>query len=370
MTYATRRYLGSVTLRTQLRHISSRHDSTPTLTGTSTLHCARTPSASDSPKSPFYFETGYALFAKRPSKPFPPSFLSPTPSSPSTNRSSRGRQPSYNGQSLRGLTNGDDAILVEPNFIGANDGVGAWATREKGHAALWSRLILHFWALEASRALASSTSTANDDNGGLDPIHYLQVAFEATKAATIDPDEWHGTTTTSIALLHHTSEAGSAPTPLLLATNLGDSEIMVIRPSVADPTAEPTLIHSTSPQWHWFDCPRQLGTNSPDTPVKNACLERILLHENDIVLAITDGLTDNLWGHEIVSCVGQSLAALKGEKEDRTNGRRVMDGKGGGMTFVAEELVRRAREVAGDPFAESPFMERAVEEGIGFEGGT
>lgn len=36
---------------------------------------------------------------------------------------------------IRGVTNGDDAILVEENFIGANDGVGAWASREKGHAA-------------------------------------------------------------------------------------------------------------------------------------------------------------------------------------------------------------------------------------------
>ena len=37
---------------------------------------------------------------------------------------------------IRGITNGDDAVLVGENFIGANDGVGAWATREKGHAAL------------------------------------------------------------------------------------------------------------------------------------------------------------------------------------------------------------------------------------------
>jgi hypothetical protein len=36
---------------------------------------------------------------------------------------------------IRGVTNGDDAVLVSENFIGANDGVGAWATREKGHAA-------------------------------------------------------------------------------------------------------------------------------------------------------------------------------------------------------------------------------------------
>jgi hypothetical protein len=36
---------------------------------------------------------------------------------------------------IRGITNGDDAVLVSDNFIGANDGVGAWASRERGHAA-------------------------------------------------------------------------------------------------------------------------------------------------------------------------------------------------------------------------------------------
>jgi len=37
---------------------------------------------------------------------------------------------------IRGITNGDDAVLVGENMIAANDGVGAWAQKEKGHAAL------------------------------------------------------------------------------------------------------------------------------------------------------------------------------------------------------------------------------------------
>lgn len=90
-------------------------------------------------KSVFYFEAGYALFAKRPSRPFPPPFLSPPSGSfsdpLSTHDRSRDRRPSVNGQMIRGITNGDDAVLVSDNFIGANDGVGAWAQRERGHAA-------------------------------------------------------------------------------------------------------------------------------------------------------------------------------------------------------------------------------------------
>lgn len=90
-------------------------------------------------KLPFFFDTGYALYAKRPSRPFPPPFLSPPSVSfsdaLSTHNQSRDRRPWVNGEIIRGVTNGDDAVLVTENFIGANDGVGAWAQREKGHAA-------------------------------------------------------------------------------------------------------------------------------------------------------------------------------------------------------------------------------------------
>ena len=83
-------------------------------------------------KSPFYFEAGYALYAKRPSRPFPPPFLS-VPSTSfseplSTHDKSRDRRPTVDGQMIRGVTNGDDAVLVSDSFIGANDGVGAWGT--------------------------------------------------------------------------------------------------------------------------------------------------------------------------------------------------------------------------------------------------
>lgn len=89
--------------------------------------------------SPFRFETGYALCAKRPSRPFPPPFMSPPSSSfsdPLTTHSlSQDKRLSVRGELVRGLNNGDDAIIVAENFLGVNDGVGAWATRPNGHAA-------------------------------------------------------------------------------------------------------------------------------------------------------------------------------------------------------------------------------------------
>jgi hypothetical protein len=101
--------------------------------------------------SPFYFEAGYALYAKRPSRPFPPPFHSPPSGSfsdpLSTHHQSRDRRSFVNGEMIRGVTNGDDAVLVSDNFIGANDGVGAWAQRERGHAAYVS------WSLQCPGTL-------------------------------------------------------------------------------------------------------------------------------------------------------------------------------------------------------------------------
>ena len=89
-------------------------------------------------RQPFRFETGLALFAKRPPRPFPPPFLSPPSGSfsdpLSTHNRSRDRRAFVNGELIKGYTNGDDAVYDSDMFIGANDGVGAWSTRPGGHA--------------------------------------------------------------------------------------------------------------------------------------------------------------------------------------------------------------------------------------------
>jgi hypothetical protein len=88
---------------------------------------------------PFRFDTGVALFAKRTPRPFPPPFLSPPSGSfsdpLSTHDRSRDRRRAYvHGHLIQGFTNGDDAVFASDYFICANDGVGAWSTRPRGHA--------------------------------------------------------------------------------------------------------------------------------------------------------------------------------------------------------------------------------------------
>jgi serine/threonine protein phosphatase PrpC len=218
-----------------------------------------------------------------------------------------------------------------------------------------------------------------------DPVGTLQTAYERTKGATSEPNEWLGTTTAAGAQLHYrkagatgaASELDTAeehgntppqsddtPTPLLYVTNLGDSQVMVIRPSTR------AIVYKTTGQWHWFDCPRQLGTNSPDTPRANAVVDAVPIREGDVVLAMSDGVVDNLWAHEIVECVADSVSRWeRGEGGGTLPHGTEEERRKGGMEFVAQELVERAKKIALDPFAESPFMEHAIEEGLPSEGG-
>jgi serine/threonine protein phosphatase PrpC len=97
-------------------------------------------------------------------------------------------------------------------------------------------------------------------------------------------------------------------------------------------------------------------------------VDKVEIEENDVVLAMSDGVIDNLWEHEIVQSVVDSIRKWEnGQGAESTGDRK--GGAAGGMKFVAEELVKAAKDIATDPFAESPFMEHAVEEGLAMEGG-
>ena len=341
------------------------------------IHAGRTtphppPAAAFAPAHPFYFDTGYALFAKRPPRPFPPPFTAPhprrDPAAAAAGAATDEADPThdhlaYDGAPLRAATAGDDALLAEPHLLAAADGVGAWASRPHGHAAAWSRALLHAWA-EALGAEARAGAWKDDERGCCEAVEALHEAYETTRAAATGrpPHVWHGTTTAVGALLAAgpAPEDGGPAAPRLYATNLGDSKVLVIRPAAA------AIVFRTAEQWHWFDCPRQLGTNSPDSPREHATCECVSLAPGDVVVAATDGLVDNLWEHEVLASVLRSLARLEESGEGGGHGGVGQENE---MMWVAEELVREARTVAEDPFAESPFMERAVEEGVGFEGG-
>ncbi|KPM38067.1 hypothetical protein AK830_g8469 [Neonectria ditissima] len=228
--------------------------------------------------------------------------------------------------------------------------------------SLWARLVLHFWSTAIDEEVARYLSTEQPCEPN--PIANLQAAYEQTLKAT-EAHDCLGTTTTCGAQLHFKidpdDESRQNPSPLLYVTNIGDCKVLVLRPKAEE------VIYRTTEQWHWFDCPRQLGTNSPDTPNNIAVMDTVDLEVGDVVLAMSDGVTDNLWEHEIVTSVLNSVREWEsspdaGEPESRAGGRN------GGMDAAARDLVAAAKKIAQDPFAESPFMEHAIEEGLASEG--
>ena len=219
--------------------------------------------------------------------------------------------------------------------------------------SLWSRLLIHFWALQVERKVTDSPSDP-------DPVEFLQQAYEETiRAATTPPHEWFGTTTSVTALLHWSADDAGAPRPVLYVTNLGDSTVLVIRPR------EKKLLFRTADQCHWFDCPYQLGTNSIDTPRENAAMSKIDLEEHDIVLALSDGIMDNLWEQEVLTVTLDSVAQWD-EAHGQGGNPSIPDER---MVFVARELLKAACAIAQDPYSESPYMEKAIDEGLSFQGG-
>ena len=98
-------------------------------------------------------------------------------------------------------------------------------------------------------------------------------------------------------------------------------------------------------------------------------MDKVKVEEGDVVLAMSDGVVDNLWEHEVIQNVHDSVQNWEAGKGGESLGDRTW-GSGGGMLYVAKELVKASRLIAEDPYAESPFMERAVEEGLAMEGGT
>lgn len=197
-----------------------------------------------------------------------------------------------------------------------------------------------------------------------DPVGALQKAYEQTLEAT-GQHNWQGTTTACGAQLHYTSDEETdqkQPTPVLYVTNLGDCQVMVLRPRTKE------VIYKTKEQWHWFDCPRQLGTNSPDVPKENAVLDTVDIEVGDVVLAMTDGVIDNLWEHEIVDTVIKAIRRWESSTISKDDANR-LGGRNGGMRAAAREVVAAAKHIATDPFAESPFMEHAIEEGLASAGG-
>lgn len=114
---------------------------------------------------------------------------------------------------------------------------------------------------------------------------------------------------------------------VLRALNIGDSVCLVLRDgSVAARTRE--IIH-------YFDCPYQLGYDSPDRPQDGTKLNAELF-KGDVIVAGSDGVFDNLSDADVCEIVSSFGPRTK-------------------SNVIAKKIVDKSRSVSLDPMAVTPY---------------
>eukprot|EP00516_Mucochytrium_quahogii_P003190 CAMPEP_0203748582 /NCGR_PEP_ID=MMETSP0098-20131031/3428_1 /ASSEMBLY_ACC=CAM_ASM_000208 /TAXON_ID=96639 /ORGANISM=" , Strain NY0313808BC1" /LENGTH=340 /DNA_ID=CAMNT_0050637369 /DNA_START=289 /DNA_END=1309 /DNA_ORIENTATION=+ len=204
--------------------------------------------------------------------------------------------------------------------LGVSDGVGGWAE-------------IGVDAGEYARELTESAVQYVADTGDTNPLEIMQVAYENSKSV--------GSATLCCATLSRNR---------LKVANLGDSTIVVIRDT---PEGWEVIMHTESQQ-HYFNCPRQLGSNSVDTP-QDAELYECKVKDGDIVIAGTDGLFDNLSIEDIVAAIETS--EIEVTKDETT------------LSKIAHHVATTAFRASRDSTLLTPFAQEAQLHGFPFNGG-
>ncbi|MED6183826.1 hypothetical protein PIB30_041426 [Stylosanthes scabra] len=192
---------------------------------------------------------------------------------------------------------GEDALLVSNyngGVIAVADGVSGWA-EEDVDPSLFPRELL-----------ANASNFVEDMEVNYDPQILIRKAHAATSST--------GSATVIVAMLEKNG--------ILKIANVGDCGLRVIRNGydtdlLYDMTKQGVLcvispnfrgvqcsvVFSTSPQEHYFDCPFQLSSERAGQTYLDAAVSNVELIEGDTIVMGSDGLFDNVFDYEIVSTV-------------------------------------------------------------------
>ncbi|EJF65839.1 protein serine/threonine phosphatase 2C [Dichomitus squalens] len=165
----------------------------------------------------------------------------------------------------------------------------------------------------------------------------------------------------------------NASTGMLRAANLGDSGFLIIRGS--------QVIYQQRSQTHFFNCPKQLSklpvaqkrfSRAVVDHPKDADLCELKLRHGDLIIAYTDGLSDNVFPSEMVAICG--LVARQFQLNRRTItpvGEMEFEGSAEDQEVqaMAERIVDYARICMANTKRVSPFERAAAREGMYFRGG-
>ncbi|KAI0780963.1 protein serine/threonine phosphatase 2C [Trametes elegans] len=255
--------------------------------------------------------------------------------------------------------------------LGVADGVGGW-TESGVDPSLFSQALMYHahryskaaWPGEPEVDPTQEYEEREQVEGWeLTPLECLESAYGGVLR---ERNVLAGSSTACILTLN-------ASNGVLRAANLGDSGFLVIRAS--------SVIYQQRSQTHFFNCPKQLSKlPTSQKRFSRACVDHpsdadlceMKLRHGDIVIAFTDGLSDNVFPAEMVAIC--SLVARQSQMTKRTitpsgeleSGEHVEDHEAQAM---AERIVDYARMCMYNQKRVSPFERAAAREGMYFRGG-
>jgi len=203
---------------------------------------------------------------------------------------------------------GEDAVFTTSRSFGVFDGVSG-ATKEEGKPLY-------------SVTVAEQLKKSLGKRGGLS---IKQLQSELMDASIYADSCATGATT---ALLASIGTDG-----FLRVINLGDSVLIVIRNN--------RILVKTKEKIHYFDCPYQLASGSPDRP-RDAISLQVELVPGDIIIAGSDGVFDNL----SESTVRKIVNSVSNSKVN--------------LPLVVKKIVEQSRKVSLNPNAQTPYAQMAM----------
>jgi len=237
---------------------------------------------------------------------------------------------------LKVARGGEDSHVIARihgvTLLGVFDGVGGWAELGVDPAEYARRL-----GLLVETALVENPEILQNDQRPL--ITLLTKAFDV-----LDKEELAGSCTASLALLTADSK--------LHVLNVGDSGIHVVR--------DGNCVFQTGEQQHYFNCPFQLGMGSDDRPTDADYYVLEDLEQDDIIIAATDGVWDNLYEAEMLHIVKPSNTCISSSAPAPAQS----------SPEVIARAISEASHLHGkDEQFMSPFAVNAARHGLTFAGG-
>ncbi|CBH17076.1 protein phosphatase 2C, putative [Trypanosoma equiperdum] len=264
----------------------------------------------------------------------------------------------------RSTCGGEDAFLSMSEVQCVFDGVSWWKEYAGVDSGLYSAALAKFMY-----------SFVEDDALGSLPLsscELLQRAYDACLS-----DEIHGTSTALVATLQRPCCAADASCSvsakfsncMLDVCSIGDCTSMIIR--------DGRIVFVSDEQMHSFDYPFQLGQGSADIPV-HSLQYRVVVRPGDVLLLGSDGIFDNVFKHDIAELVWKFVGPVCGRYAldfDRPSQYDVAtkiippDDVLRALSAGVDEVVRVASANARDVKCNTPYSNKAIENGANYRGG-